>query len=198
MVAKRKRLYSEDGIHKSENLKRENIVIPSEDDENQMKYFDGLFSVIRDNRQNLKKSVRPPDHVSFEVAMLLREKGFDWPCDSYYNRLCATDDEYWLTTRGQLFNWNGLRSECQISAPSLWWATRWLWEKHNFHIQINSVIGHRWSYDLVDTRMAQYMTGEYISRVPEREGYPVFDTYEDALEAGIKEVLISVFLRKEV
>lgn len=69
------------------------------------------------------------DYVSYELAVKLKECGFDEPCDSYYNKACAADDEYWHTKREELINWNGLGSDCQISAPTLWQAQKWLREK---------------------------------------------------------------------
>ena len=75
------------------------------------------------------------DYVSFEIAKLLKEKGFDIPCNCYgaYNgvnltyRLCITD---------KYTNWNKHTDKFIISCPTLQMAMKWLREVHNIFIQI--------------------------------------------------------------
>ena len=70
------------------------------------------------------------DYVSFEVAKLLKEKGFDVPCNCYgaYSevnliyRLCITD---------KYTNWNKHTSKVIISCPTLQMAMKWLREVHH-------------------------------------------------------------------
>ena len=70
------------------------------------------------------------DYVSFEVAKLLKEKGFDEPCRSYFisdlgdYRRCAVD----ITSKNC--------SSEQILMPTHQMARRWLREVHNVFIEV--------------------------------------------------------------
>lgn len=76
------------------------------------------------------------DYVSFEIAKLLKEKGFDCETDMYYS------------PEGELKCWipNGLKSRldnkgketwwCKCVAPTLQMAMKWLREVHNINIDI--------------------------------------------------------------
>jgi len=75
------------------------------------------------------------DYVSFETSKLLKEKGFDIPCNCYgaYNgvnltyRYCITD---------KYTNWNKHTDERTISCPTLQMAMKWLREVYNICITI--------------------------------------------------------------
>lgn len=73
------------------------------------------------------------DYVSFEIAKLLKEKGFDAECDYLY-----ADGEL-IRARGGACNWNSgetlfadYKNEC--SAPTLQMAMKWLREVHHLFI----------------------------------------------------------------
>ena len=75
------------------------------------------------------------DYVSLEVAKLLKEKGFDEPCDFVYDE----DKLEWIhhkfifingkISTNSTFNFDGI-----ISAPTLQMAMKWLREKHSIFI----------------------------------------------------------------
>lgn len=68
------------------------------------------------------------DYVSYEVAKLLKEKGFDEKTLAYY------DDD--ILCNGFWFEWN--RSPLgHISAPTHQMAMDWLREKHQLHISVD-------------------------------------------------------------
>lgn len=127
------------------------------------------------------------DYVSYELAVKLKECGFDEPCDSYYDKACASDDEYWHTKREEIYNWNGLDSDCQISAPTLWQAQKWLREQKDVLL---------WVYpdrQLTDEEYPEIeLTGEWwwdtegVIRECSGDTYP---SYEAALSAGIAAAL---------
>lgn len=134
------------------------------------------------------------DYVSYPIAVALKACGFDEPCDSYYDKACAADDEYWHTKREEAYNWNGLASECQISAPTLWHAQKWLREKKGIAI---NVIAH----DASDRyREGKYHWMEVHLPNSNENGpqwidwfiygkHPLFDTYEEALSDGLSQML---------
>ena len=75
------------------------------------------------------------DYVSFEIAKLLKEKGFDVECDYLYI------DGKVVRAQGGACNWNkgetlfaDYKNEC--SAPTIQTAMKWLREAHHYFIQI--------------------------------------------------------------
>ena len=69
------------------------------------------------------------DYVSFEVAKLLKEKGFDCNCDMYY-----TSTGFVEYTQLK-FNHNELKS--RYSKPTHQLVLKWLREVHNIFISID-------------------------------------------------------------
>ena len=119
------------------------------------------------------------DFVSFETAKLLKEKGFDIPCNCYggYNgvnltyRLCITD---------KYTNWNKHTDKTIISCPTLQMTMKWLREMHNIFIEINVSIdlngNYHYSYSILNKEC------KYV-----RKGYTDFDwDYKQSCEAAIK------------
>ena len=119
------------------------------------------------------------DYCDFEIAKLLKKKGFDIPCNCYgaYNgvnltyRLCITD---------KYTNWNKHTDKFIISCPTLQMAMRWLSEKHNLFIQITVDFsdGAYPMYDVCVIDLAK-CTSIVIN------GYNRY-SYEEAIKAGIK------------
>jgi hypothetical protein len=70
------------------------------------------------------------DYVSFNIAKLLKEKGFDEYCGYY-----SSDGEYWGYCT---YNHKG---KDYISAPTLQMAMKWLREVHHITIGITFSLG---------------------------------------------------------
>ena len=62
------------------------------------------------------------DYVSFEIAKLLKEKGFEGVVQLHYNNLS-----------GKIFSSNPITKNC-IKAPTIQMAMKWLREVHNIDI----------------------------------------------------------------
>ena len=115
-------------------------------------------------------------YVSFEIAKLLKEKGFNEKVICYY------DD-------GGSLNLNKfVEFQCcnqgygsgVFAAPTLLMAMKWLREVHNIFIEIRVSIdlngNYHYSYSILNKEC------KYV-----RQGYTDFDwDYEDACEAAIK------------
>ena len=71
------------------------------------------------------------DYVSFEVAKLLKEKGFDWDCITYYVDYEPNDVKY-----SMLFENNTTWEKRCCSAPTHQMAMKWLREEKNIFIVI--------------------------------------------------------------
>ena len=119
------------------------------------------------------------DYVSFEVAKQLKEKGFKWLVNHYYNKYGNFNNTY-----GTWENYSDLIGELMISAPTLCIAQKWLRETKDIHIIIN-VCANGYYAVLWKTN------GTFIKMLvdigPNNGG--VWNTYEDALNAGILETL---------
>ena len=74
------------------------------------------------------------DHVSYKVAKLLKEKGFDEGCIMWYeddDNLIPTNDDYGLQSN----SWH-LSKYFECSAPTHQMAMKWLREIHKIDIDI--------------------------------------------------------------
>lgn len=112
------------------------------------------------------------DYVSFEVAKLLKEKGFDVPCNCYgtYNgvnltyRLCITD---------KYTNWNKHTDEFIISCPTLQIVMKWFRKKYNLCIvslpvvtDDNGEAGCLWNY-MISKKLEISHNSENLYESPE-------------------------------
>lgn len=128
------------------------------------------------------------DYCDYKLSLALKAAGFDEPCDSYYDKACAADDEHWHTKREELYNWNGLASECQISAPTLWQAQKWLREKKELFIEVSPNFGMRAraTFGITSHDFTLFDSRGHIINDMDRSTYP---SYEQALSAGIAAAL---------
>lgn len=125
--------------------------------------------------------------VSLEVAKLLKDKGFNIPCESCYvlttNSLWELLGERrgtWCEICTQI-DWNNGKNGNTISAPTQSIVAKWLREKHNFHIIIyNNASGY--GYEITKADNGTHISND-MNDGPNSRG--LWDTYEEALEAGL-------------
>ena len=101
------------------------------------------------------------DYVSFEVAKLLKEKGFDEPTTGTYYK----DGTF---EHLSLNKWNS-KFIMPISAPTHQMAMKWLREVYDIKIMIRPYVDGTYSYEILN--------GFW---------YVNFDSYENAVEESIK------------
>jgi hypothetical protein len=130
------------------------------------------------------------DYVSYEVAKLLKEKGFNIECRAAY-----TDYGKLFTTQIQQYITNVLCSKGYLwdcTAPTLQMAMKWLREEKNIFIVIEP---H--SYDYLNEKTSSYVfaiwEGDnymevYSYKNSELRGISYL-TYEEAVEAALKYIL---------
>ena len=116
------------------------------------------------------------DYVSFEVAKLLKDKGFEqYKCRHSYD------------SKG-MFKWSDNLDPYECSAPTHQMAMKWLREVHNIFIYIEPFIttsGLR-GYKPYCTKIG----GKFMWINPLRKySNTLSDTYEEAVEAALKYVL---------
>lgn len=124
------------------------------------------------------------DYVSLEVAKMLKEKGFNEPVLSQYSK-CGS---VWNCYEPENFN----KSTGCFSRPTLYEAVKWLRNEHQLHVDIGmcgdystDADGNKCDEWNFWTFSSYYTTS--LHHVHECEG--TFDTYEEALNAGILEAL---------
>lgn len=108
--------------------------------------------------------------VTYEVAKLAREKGFNEKCYHYYQKGVLESDECF-----NRYN-KGVDNVC--SAPTQSLLQRWLREEKGIHIGIGTDGGNDWCYItvVIATGHTEYNTN-------------IFPTYELALEDALKYAL---------
>lgn len=76
-------------------------------------------------------------HVKYEIAKLLKEKGFDEPCLRYYSNLNLFTDKYKDWNNHTIGNTSmHKRNANYYSAPTIAEVVMWLYEKHGIWITV--------------------------------------------------------------
>ena len=116
-------------------------------------------------------------YVSLEIAELLKEAGFDWKCEHPYFNGIFDENSYEPN--------NFLDATYQIAAPTLEIAQRWLREVKDIDVYIFPTTNNK--------RGCVYEWGiKTFGRALWVEGQPYtnqYETYEEALEVGIKKAI---------
>lgn len=122
------------------------------------------------------------DYVSFKVAKLLKEKGFDEKC-SYEWGVPDIDGGYilqkWSIYNGEIRNSELINDA--YAAPTLQMACKWLREVHKTHIVISPISSKGYGAILCD--VGDFNDFNYIAETD------YFFHPEEAIEAAIKYTL---------
>ena len=109
------------------------------------------------------------DYVSFEIAKLLKEKGFDEVCFRYAESKEIYESGDWYV--------GNVTGGC-IGVPTLQMAMKWLRETFEIHCQIDCPIAaSNWMYGIRDLNKDEWVTLRNMGD---------YDTYEEACETAIK------------
>ena len=123
---------------------------------------------------NNRRITMTEEFVTLETAKLLKEKGFREDCMAFY-------------TKDGLFNCNSYinTNVLKLPAPTQSLAQKWLRETKNLHIEMSYMYGDYWIYDILT------IPNHDLVGLVDR---PIvhYNTYEEALEDGIKEALILI------
>lgn len=118
------------------------------------------------------------DYVSFETAKLLKEKGFEGECISYYSEF--VDNNKTLCRWRKTHNYVNVKNDAYTLVPTLQMAMKWLREVHNKSIEIRS-------QGLKATNIGWIVEIYNLVNQDEEFHHPyTFHTYEEACEAAIK------------
>lgn len=119
------------------------------------------------------------DYVTYKVAKLLKEKGYNCPCKHYYRH----DSKNIFESNWFLYN-NINYDIVECTAPKLEDVSKWLREKHNLYVNVY-IYNFKWTVDINRNMDCNINSLEAISY----GGCGYFDSYEEALSEGIKEAL---------
>ena len=123
------------------------------------------------------------EFVTLETAKLLKEKGFKEDVFTFYEVDCVEGDMILSETYDESENFNE-KNDC-LSAPSQSLAQKWLRETKNIHICVyNCACGY--GYEISKADNGTHITSSTYEGTNDGGEW---DTYEEALEAGIKECL---------
>jgi hypothetical protein len=110
------------------------------------------------------------DYVSFEISKILKEKGFDCGCDTYYTK---TGSVAYTQLR---YNHNEIKN--RYSRPTLQMAMKWLRER-----KIYIMIDRSWS--MADSWQYCICVNNDFDNLIQQTSVPN-RTYEEAVEAALK------------
>ena len=112
------------------------------------------------------------DYVSFEVAKLLKEKGFNEGCRAHYGTVGSFSYEKYEVEA------SGCEMHNAILAPTIQMAMKWLRKEYNIHIEPRYFpMPNIYRYVIIHSPF----TIENIDSHPQ-----YFNSYEEAVEAAIK------------
>ena len=118
-------------------------------------------------------------YVSFDVAKLLKEKGFDWECHHFY--YCKNNGkivEKWIQFIADRNSDRWINPYAEyVSAPTQQMACDWLRDKQIDILPDCSLVDRKYSFHIIN----RYKTGGEIIHSDE-----IYDKYEDAIEAALE------------
>ena len=124
------------------------------------------------------------DYVSFEIAKLLKKKGFNEECFALYN-----PDGVLIQSGIRLNNIQVGRVEGSYSAPTLQMVMKWLREVHYLHITVHpgvSEYGFVWTYAIVFAKEAGKGETHFYKISQITTPIVKSKSYEQACEAAIQ------------
>lgn len=118
------------------------------------------------------------DYVSFEIAKLLKEKGFDVYVRSFYDA-----DDMPAQHNEALWDWNLNKENYRFSAPTIQMAIKWLRETHKLFVFISPWLmlesDIQYYFEIREIKTSDFETlYDYTSKE--------LNSFEKAAEAAIK------------
>ena len=116
--------------------------------------------------------------VTLKVAKLAKDKKFNWSCNNTFGRIYG-DNNGKLAAHYNINEWCNKysKTDTYITRPTQTLLKKWLREKHNIHMHV--VPNSDYTLYKVYVHKASYLTVKYA----------YYDTYEQALEIGLKQGL---------
>lgn len=112
------------------------------------------------------------DYVSLETARLLKEAGFDWKCEWFFTEKELLGHSSISKNHNEIHEYGG------CSRPTLSLAAKWLRKENNIYVEVIRKFTC-WKFSLINLNPVCIIKLTAGS----------FNTYEEALEKGLKEAL---------
>ena len=122
--------------------------------------------------------------VTLKTAKILKEKGFNEFCKDIIN-----DNGKLMET---VYRTNNDLPKSFYSCPTQSIAQKWLREIRGVYVYVEPVIGKRWKLSFCDFNVPTEESDWMEKEINKGNGYKVYVTYEEALEAGIQEALMLI------
>ena len=126
------------------------------------------------------------DFVTFEIALKLKEKGFDIPCEMYYYVHDDIEDSIMsLESTGGWCDFYNSKNRYGCAAPTIYQTLKWLREEKNIHL-IVEIADSGWYYTIypnVRWEDGKLKSDKYIMSFKNK------NSYEEAVLAGIEYIL---------
>ena len=126
-------------------------------------------------------------YVSFKVAQLLKDKGFDWDCYGSYNLVEQALDECSVTVISHT-NKNSTLGEFWISAPTQQMACDWVEKTYGFFIEVSRHIdingNYHYFYMILDKECKYASSGTHDNNYPSK-----YEAIESALEYVLTNII---------
>ena len=122
--------------------------------------------------------------VTLKTAKILKEKGFNEFCKDIIN-----DNGKLMETA---YRTNNDLPKSFYSCPTQSIAQKWLREIRGVYVYVEPVIGKRWKLSFCDFNVPTEESDWMENEINKGNGYKVYVTYEEALEAGIQEALMLI------
>lgn len=124
-------------------------------------------------------------YVSYEVAKLLKEKGFNWGCNGHW--YIGEHKTFEISSSTDPINWNEVKTDLDwLSCPTQQMAIRWFWEEKG--LNINAIYG---DYPALKKSfwMPQIESLDGCYGVDYEDFFREYDSREECIEAALEYAL---------
>lgn len=122
------------------------------------------------------------DYINFEQAKALKELGFDWKCETFWDDEGSPQEHKWVIKHYHDYPFATNEEACTILRPSLSQVQKWLRDKKHYFVHVYLYLDDCWVYEIQDVN-------DIDKYVYEPEPGLWWRSYEEALSAGIDEAL---------
>lgn len=132
--------------------------------------------------------------VSFKLAKLLKEKGFNEPCLKGYSNLEKSKEELRDIDRSEFATFEGAgkyfsnsdlpKYDIEFTAPTIAEVVMWLYEKYGVWITVNVIMDDKWFFELYN-----FKNRENPNIILDDSDKCWLDSPTEAYEAAIKYIL---------
>ena len=130
------------------------------------------------------------EFISYEIALKLKELGFDEPClgfydgkgdtKVYFNNKRDASGDFIPFVKNERLTWFGVPTYSQ--------AFKWFREKHGLYVSINIHADNMWSVVVKSMTSNSTHTSGYVVDLINK-GYSTFKTYEEAESACLEKLI---------